>query len=77
MTNNDRTPAPADASGWRKILADAIDILDHYATYIHTVPADQLELHPYLPHIEDTAVELSLLSPTPPRPIDMGEIEHD
>lgn len=37
---------------------DAADILEHYAEYIRTVKADELERHPYLPLIEDTAAKL-------------------
>ena len=34
---------------------DAADILEQYAEYIRGVKADELERHPYLPMIEDTA----------------------
>lgn len=36
----------------------AADILEQYAEYIRTVKADDLERHPYLPLIEDTAAQL-------------------
>lgn len=31
---------------------DAADLLERYAEYIRSVPADQLEVHPYLPEVE-------------------------
>lgn len=37
---------------------DAADLLEHYADFIRTVKADDLERHPYLPEIERVAAEL-------------------
>ncbi len=48
--------------------ADAADILDHYARFIRDeVKADDLERHPYLPHIEQVAADLraALALPAP------------
>jgi hypothetical protein len=38
--------------------SDAADLLDQYAGYIRTVKADELERHPYLPHVEQVAEDL-------------------
>ena len=37
---------------------NAADFLEQYANYIRTVKADDLELHPYLPAIEQTVQDL-------------------
>lgn len=37
---------------------NAADILEQYAEYVRTVKADELERHPYLPLIEETAADL-------------------
>jgi hypothetical protein len=38
-----------------EVAPDAADLLEQYADFIRTVPADELERHPYLPSIEDAA----------------------
>lgn len=48
------TPAASDAEG----ITDAADLLDRYASFIRTVKADDLELHPYLPEVERVAEAL-------------------
>jgi hypothetical protein len=37
---------------------DAVELLERYAEYIRTVKADDLERHPYLPHLEAVASDL-------------------
>jgi hypothetical protein len=41
-----------------EVAPDALDFLDQYAELIRSVPADDLERHPYLPAVEDTVDRL-------------------
>lgn len=38
-----------------ELIERAADFLDEYAAFIHTVKADDLVCHPYLPELEDVA----------------------
>lgn len=47
------------APGLLAALSEALPILQSYARYIrHHVKADDLEMHPYLPHVEQCADEI-------------------
>lgn len=39
----------------REVADDAADLLSRYAAFVSTVPADDLEMHPYRPAIEQAA----------------------
>ena len=79
------TPAPADASGWRKdaddvgvmkqaktLLADIVEVWWSPAT-ANYIRAGKLSREDILAAYKIR--DFLLASPTPPRPIDMGEIE--
>lgn len=46
------------APDFAAVAAEAADLLEHYALYIRTVPASDLERHPYLPAIEQVVEDL-------------------
>ena len=49
----------ANAPAASSVGADAADLLAHYADFIrHSVKADDLEMHPYLPEIERVVYDL-------------------
>lgn len=49
----------AAAPDFAAVAPDAADILDNYAGFIrHSVKANDLDMHPYLPHLEDVAAQL-------------------
>lgn len=49
----------AAAPDFAEVAPDAVDILDTYAGFIrHSVKADDLDMHPYLPHLEDVIAKL-------------------
>jgi hypothetical protein len=54
------------AQAERGVIADAADLLDQYAEFIRRdVKADDLERHPYLPLIEETAAALRAVDAPP------------
>ncbi|WP_395326920.1 Lar family restriction alleviation protein [Novosphingobium sp. BL-8H] len=53
---NTRQPTPA--ADVVETVARAADILDQYAAFILTVKADDLEVHPYQPAVEEAASDL-------------------
>lgn len=48
----------AAAPSFAEVAPDALDLLERYAEFIRTAPADDLERHPYLPAVEDTVARL-------------------
>lgn len=49
----------AAAPDFAKVAPDAADILETYAGFIrHSVKADDLDMHPYLPHLEDIIAKI-------------------
>lgn len=56
-----REPYPMAEEQEVETITDAADLLDRYASFIRTVKADDLELHPYLPEVERVAEELRAL----------------
>lgn len=69
MTTDNVTPAEARAT-----ISEAASLLEQYAEYIATVKANDLERYPYLPLIQQTIEELSLLAfakeATPPASVE-------
>jgi len=68
----------AAAPDYAKSAPDAADLLEHYADFIRReVKADDLERHPYLPLIEQTAADLraaiAKATPTDTKPAGEGE----
>lgn len=57
----------AAAPEFYEVAPDAADLLAHYAEFIRTVKADDLERHPYLPSVEDVVARLraALLKASP------------
>lgn len=48
------TRLSAEVERARVALAAADDILEGYVIFLHHMPADELELHPYIPAVEET-----------------------
>jgi hypothetical protein len=52
-------PTPPAVSGVREALVEAGDILESYIGFLHRMPADDLELHPYIPAVEQAFDKVS------------------
>lgn len=60
-------PTPASDDQVEAVRANAVEMLERYADFIRDhVKADDIEMHPYLPELEDTISALAAMGSTKP-----------